>query len=1104
MQLFILRQSFFSERGPLTKTLRVMKITAFFLLFGCLQLGARGLYGQEKITINLKSASLETVLKDIRKQTGYQYLFVDQWEQEAKKIDISVSNASLSEVLDLCFKDQPFSYTIIKKMIVIKKKEEGKRLDQIVVPPATVNFKGRVTNEQGEPLIGASVELKKGKKGTLTDEKGMFELKDVPSDAILAVSHTGYQKKEIPLNGESSLIIILGIANNILDQVKVIAYGTTTQRLSTGNVSTVKAEDIEKQPVSNPLAALEGRVPGLVIIQNSGVPGSGFNVQIRGRNSISNGTDPLYIIDGVPFTSTPLNATFSGQIIGYGSPLSYINPSDIESIEVLKDADATAIYGSRGANGIILITTKKGKTGPTKVDFNTYTGYEKTTRMMTLLNTQQYLQMRHEAFNNDGIVPTTTNARDLLLWDTTRYTDWQKVLIGGTAHITNAQASISGGNSNTHFFLGGGYMRETTVFNGNFSDQKGSLHFNLSHISENHKLSITYSGSYVQDKDNLITRDITPYLTLPPDAPSVYDSSGNLNWGPSNGLFNNNPYSFLKQKFVSKGNNLLTNALLKYQLFSGLYLKTSLGYNQIQVENIATYPQSSYSPNIQSFTQSTSYFSNYSVKSWIIEPQVEYLRNISGGILNAIFGTTFQEKISEDQEFSATGFSNEALMENISSATNIAAQTSAYSQYRYSAAFGRINYNWKERYLVTFTGRRDGSSRFGPGQQFANFGSLGASWIFTNESFAKSIPFLSLGKFRGSYGTAGNDQIPDYGFLNTYSSTIYPYDGNSGLVPTRLFNANYSWETIKKLEAAIELGLLRDRLLISAIWYRSRSSNQLVGFSLPAITGFPSIQANLPALIQNTSWEFMLTTSNIKTKTVEWTTTANLTIPRNKLVSYPNLASSSYANTYVIGEPLSIQKKFHYIGVDPQGGTYSFATKNSNGLPSYPVDLQTVKKVAQSFYGGVQNHISYKGFQLDILIQFVKQTGYNYLYGGNFSAPGTMINQPDFVMTRWQKPGDITNIQKFTQSTSIPYIYNYALSDNIISDASFIRLKNLSFSYNLPSKEIKKVGIQSCRLYLQGQNLLTFTHYVGFDPENNGGIRLPPLRVITGGIQFIF
>ena len=339
--------------------------------------------------------------------------------------------------------------------------------------------------------------------------------------------------------------------------------------------------------------------------------------------------------------------------------------------------------------------------------------------------------------------------------------------------------------------------------------------------------------------------------------------------------------------------------------------------------------------------------------------------------------------------------------------------------------------------------------------------------------------------------------------MDTYTS-VPAYQGSAGLFPTRLSNSDYGWEINKKLEFALDLGFLNNQILFSGSYYRNRSTDLLVGYALPPTAGFASIQYNLPATVQNSGWEFELSTINLKNKSFTWNTSINLTIPRNKLVSYPNLEASPYSNTYVIGEPLTILKSFHYIGVDPTTGLINFQDANDDGAISFPKDAQTIKNIDPNYYGGFQNNFKYKEFELNIFFQFVKQNGRNYL--STFSSPpGFLNNQPSIVMQRWQKIGDVTSIQKFTQNYSslarAAYRDSRFYGDNVISDASFIRLKNLSLSYQLGSKLNQKLHLQKSIIYVQGQNLFTITKYEGIDPENNGANRLPPLRMLTAGIQ---
>ena len=537
-------------------------------------------------------------------------------------------------------------------------------------------------------------------------------------------------------------------------------------------------------------------------------------------------------------------------------------------------------------------------------------------------------------------------------------------------------------------------------------------------------------------------------------------------------------------------------------ILSGLQLKTTMGYTSVTLNQTSLNPIASQNPAYSPTGFGTYGTNNYS--SWILEPQAEYRKDIFGGKLTVLAGATFQENTSNAQAIAANGFTSDALLNNLLSAPSVFPAALDYAIYKYNAFFGRINYILTEKYLLNITGRRDGSSRFGPGRQFANFGAIGAGWIFSKESAVqRAFKFLSYGKLRGSYGITGSDQIPDYGFLDTYTATRYPYNGTPGLTINRLFNPDYAWESNRKLEIAVELGLLQDRILFNTSYYRHRSSNQLVGYPLPTITGQTSLPFyNLPATVQNTGWEFELHTKNIQSKKFEWSTSLNITFPSNKLIAYPNLAASAYANTYEVGRPIYVSKGFHATGVSSQDGIYQFEDVNKDGQIVYPEDLRATKEIAKSFYGGLSNTIRFGNFDFSFLLQFVKQTALNYI--SVYQIPGTLSNQPIDVMKRWQHAGDNSPVQKFTRdygSDAANTYYNAQLSDNTISDASFIRLRNVSLSYHLPASLLSGAKIQNLRIYVQAQNLITITGYNGLDPETQSFYSIPPLRLFTGGIQ---
>jgi len=963
---------------------------------------------------------------------------------------------------------------------------------------------GTVT-DGAAPLPGVTVAIKgRADNAAITDYTGHYSLTAAPTD-ILIVSFIGFKTLEVPVADRSGIEITLQYDTTTLQEVKVNAgYYTVKDGERTGSIARITSKDIETQPVTNVLATMQGRMAGVNIIQNTGMAGGGFSIEIRGQNSLrNNGNNPLYVIDGVTYSSQSIGSNFTSSNMPIeNSALNSINPNDIDTIEVLKDADATAIYGSRGANGVVLITTKKGKSGKSTFIASYAGGIGKVTRFKDILNTKQYLSMRREAFSNDGVTQYPEWAYDINgTWDQNRDTNWQKELIGGTAVYINAQASLSGGSEQTKFLLGGNYNKESTVFPGSYNYIKVGGHFSLNHQSENKRFKLNFSALYTAQFSNLPFIDLTSIsAALPPNAPSLYDKMGALNW--EDNTFDN-PIAPLEGKIKSDTYDLLANTLLTYYICAGFELSSSFGYSNLQQKQLNLQPSTIFNPAYGLGSEYSSVFTNtVNRNSWIIEPQLSWKKNIGKARLETLVGSTFQQQNGNKLLLYGMGFSNNSLMENPSSAASTTVMSSEENVYKYQAFFTRINFNWDGKYLLNLTGRRDGSSRFGPGRQFANFGAVGAAWLFTSETAVKeNLPFLSFGKLRASYGTSGNDQIGDYQYLDSYTSSGVSYQGINGLQPSRLFNPNFGWESNKKLEAAIETGFLNDRIFITTAWFRNRSSNQLVGIPLPGTTGFSSIQANLNAVVQNQGIELSLRTTNIKKKNFTWFTNFNITNIKNKLVSFPGLDTSTYKNQFIIGQPLYITRVYHYTGLDPQTGIYQFKDENGDGKLNATDDKKTIKNLNPKFYGGFQNQFRYANVELDFLFQFVKQDNFNENYFN--PMPGTMVNQPIGVLNHWKQPSDSGPYQGFSDSNSARSLANnrYFQSDDAISDASYIRLKNISISYKLPQELTKKF---SCRISLQGHNVWTITKYKGIDPEFKNVGYLPPLRVYTTSIQINF
>ncbi|HMK18736.1 MAG TPA: SusC/RagA family TonB-linked outer membrane protein [Chitinophagaceae bacterium] len=1081
-----------------------MKLTAIIILSACLTVSVNG-YGQ-KVTISEKNASLEKVFKEIKKQTGYVFFYDVNIFDGAKPVTIQVKDVAIEQALKEILQDQLLDYSIENKTIAIVKKEPSIINEQIPLPPQPIIVRGHVVNEVGEPVRATITVKSTGKAATSTNDKGEFAIVVKDLQGSLIISAVGIEILEIKLDGRTELTVNVKTKASVLDEVQMMAYGTTTRRFSTGSISKIKGEDIRKQPIENPMLALGGRVPGLQITQVNGMAGGAVSISIRGRSSLGAGSEPLYIIDGVPFAHSPTNVTFANGVIAQTlggltnatngtSPFVSLNAADIESIEVLKDADATAIYGSRGSNGVILITTRKAKASKTSVEASFYTGWGRPTIMPEMLNTQQYVAMRKEAFKNDGIVPTTSNATDLMVWDTTRYNDWAKILMGETARSYDAQVRLSGGNEQTRFSLSTGYHRETPVFYGNMFDDRIHVRANMTHHSIDKKFSLTLNTGYNIDNNNINTIDMGLLLTTIPNAPYPLDANGKLVWS-DNGINFSNPLQYTKKLYKGVTENSISDVNLGYRFSKSFEIRVDGGMNIVRLDQRTTNPVSSQSP-IGTTPVSSAQFFNESQRNWIVEPQAEYTKQLGKGRLQVLAGGSFQEQLTEGATISATGYASDELLGTPGPAATKSV-TSNYAKYRYNAFFGRVAYKYNNKYLINISGRRDGSSRFGPGKQFGNFGAVGAGWIFSEEKFMKNISFLHYGKIRTSIGVTGNDRIGNYQYIARWSTSTaaLPYQGISGFFPINLQNPDYAWERNRKWESAIELGFFQDRLFVSAAYYMNRSDNQLIGYTLPSQTGFTSITANRNALVENRGWEFMINTTNIRTKNFTWKSSFNISIPRSELVGYPDLETSSFASSLVIGYPITVRKFLEYQGVDTATGIYKL-----NGI-NLTKDRTQVRDLGQRLYGGLQNTFTYKGWSLDIFFHFVQQDGLSSI---NFVAPGGRSNQTVLVLDRWQNKGDITDIQKF--STTGAAVTQFSFYSNFSSarvvNASFIRLKNVSLSYQFDKKLVEKIKAESLRVYFQGQNLLTFTPYEYGDPETLSYYTLP-LRMLSVGIQVIF
>ncbi|MBS1663039.1 MAG: SusC/RagA family TonB-linked outer membrane protein [Bacteroidetes bacterium] len=1123
----------------LTKTLLVMKLSAILILVTSLHVAARS--SAQKVTYSGNAVELPKILSVIREQTGYVFFYDKKDLQGLGPISVAIRDASLEAAFKIIFYDLPLDFQIQGNTVFINKKAP------IIIhtPPAPESpeaandtLRGYVRDSTGEPLSGASVIIKGTTTGTRTNIKGEFALYHIKPGTTLVISYTGYTDQEITTAGSSFVYLMMKRTHDILDAPVIQAYGTTSRRFSVGSISTVNAETIEKQPVTNVLLALAGQAPGLAINAQSGVPGSRILVQVRGQNNLVNNPpygfkpydQPLFLVDGVPFATQNANISqltslasansFSGGISVSGglSPFNNINPADIESVSILKDADATSIYGTQGANGVILITTKKGKPGRSTFNMQVNTGINTRARGVKLMNTQQYLQLRKDALKADGVAPNNIPyslgfAPDVSIFDSTRYTDWEHLIFDRSSTNTDVHASLSGGSYNNTFLVSVGYTRSNYNYPGSFADQRYSLHSTFHHASTDNRLSVDFGSDYSYDGNNSAAFGGANIAFAPPNLPELLDPSGNLVWKYKGvNLQSYQFYSGLLRPTMTKNYNMNQTVRIGYKIMTGLSFTVNMGYNR---NNTAEH---SISPGkAQPTPYPSTYFSTNNAEAVNVEPQLDFTTSIGRGVFSALVGGTYKKSTSNSTYTYGGGYANDAFLGSLNGATT-QNTTDGYGIYKYSAGFARLKYVYDSKYIVSLTGRRDGSSNFGPGNQFGSFGSAGLGWIFSEENgFKATLPFVSYAKFSGNYGTNGSDGVAAYQYQPFWTPTfnVPPFQGAAPNNPVNLYNPDYSWALKKSLNLAVDLGFFQDRLLLNVTYYRNRQGNQLGGYLLPIQVGFGSVTQNLPGTVQNKGWEFSVTSSNIKTKSFSWTTTFNISFNRNRLLDFPNLMSSPYRKLYSLGQPLSIIYGYRFKGLNDTTGLFEYykgkggvTTSPSSNLAVDGGDQYVIGNREVRYMGGIGNTISYKRFSVYMFFQFSSQTAPNYLAAIYSTVPGSsMTNQPVEALDYWKKPGDHTTLMKLATGYASS-AYNaagvFSLSDAAYTDDTYLRLKTLSVSYSLPEKMTRKLHMQDLRIYGSSQNLLTITNYKVGDPEQFTFTGFPLQRTTVIGLNLNF
>lgn len=968
--------------------------------------------------------------------------------------------------------------------------------------PLTIS--GKAVSDNGEALDGVTVALKGTQEATTTISDGTYSLKVPDGRGVLVFSFIGYQPKEVTINSSSSINVSLSLENKSLEQVIVVGYGTQKKRDVTGAVASISEAQIKQVPIVSADQALQGRTSGVQVTQTSGEPGGPISIRVRGGNSINAGNEPLFVLDGYPLSP--------------GSSLSSINPNDIASMEILKDASATAIYGSRGANGVVLITTKRGKVGKPSVTYEMYTGLQQLRRKLPLLDAQQYSELLNEANVNSGSAPVFTPQQIAAFG---KGTDWQEELFR-TAKITNHQLGVSGGAENVRYALSGNYFnQEGIIINSGF--KRYSFRANVD-ININRKLkvgnSLTLSNSHLSGVETASDGRgvINNALSFTPLSP-IYNADGSFNQVdiPQVDVRGNPVARALATTDKSNRSRMLGNAYVEYAVLKNLTLRATIGADLNYSKNNFYIPGTIFEG---SSTRGYASVFNDLGSSWLNENTLTYNKIIQDHSLNVVVGTSFQKFNYENALARTQGFSTDVLTFNdLSTGESPQPPTSTSSSNSLLSYLGRINYSFKQKYLFTLTTRMDGSSRFGEGNKFAVFPSGSFGWRLGEETFVKNLDIFSDLKIRVSAGITGSQEIGNYRSLAALGPSRYTFGAGSNYVPRVGFSVNsvsnpdLRWESTRQYDVGLDMAFFNNRLTATIDAYYKSTSDLLLNVPLPFTSGFGTSLQNI-GKTENRGIELSVNSQNIA-GAFNWATDFNIAANRNKVVDLGNVdffyagttsGGQKYGASGIIqvGQPIGSfigiladgifqnQEEVNAHSIKTANGTTTLIQPNAKPGDRRFVDYNNdgtinasdrliIGKAYPKFYGGITNNFSYKGVELSIFLQGVYGSSILNLVHPELENLTGGNNQLTTVLDRWRpdKPSNI--IPRAARVTSAPNL----IHSDMVESGSYLRPRNISLAYNLSSNLLSNIKIRSIRVYVSAQNLFTITDYSGYDPEVN-------------------
>lgn len=998
---------------------------------------------------------------------------------------------------------------------------------------------GTVTSaEDGEPLPGVSVVIREApNRGTSTNADGEYTL-NVPNEFnVLVFSYVGFLKQEITIDDQTVIDVKMETDIQQLSDVVVVGYGTISRSDVTGNVASVSGADIKEVPVASIEQAIQGRAAGIYVNANNGKLGQAIQMRIRGTSSLTASAQPLYVIDGIPITTQSFSYEDNET-----NPLADFNFNDVESIEILKDASAAAIYGSRGSNGVVLITTKKGQTGDTQFNVNYSIGTAGPSGKRDFLNAAQYRELFGEAFarssfNTTGTMDGTIDgltfdelfSTDLPGWDENFDSNW-----ADKAYQTNTsqglELNVSGGTEATQFYISGEVEQLEGILIDNALDRY-SGRINLDHKASD-RIDLGFKLNLIRTKQDRLSSDndfSTPMqlVALPPtQAITMPDGSLNNSTVYFNGLLYREGQFYKTTVFHSLG-----SAYLDYNVLPDLAVRSEFGIDLIdQNERQWFGPSVARNTGFQNGEALNRWVRNI---NWTTQTYATYQRTLAQNHnLNATAGISYQEATTDRSLVDGVNLPTSAFQQ-VASAAEIVQGSADQTASSFVGYFGRLNYNYKNTYLLGLSGRVDGSSRFGSNNRYGFFPSASVGWVMTNESFMGDIDFVNFLKLKASVGVTGNAEIADFASLGLYGANSY--SGQSGLFPSQSENPDLKWENTVQYNFGVEAGMLNDRISAQIDYYIKKTDDLLLNVNVPATTGFDQ-QIRNAGKLENKGIEFVVNTYNL-VGDFTWSTSFNFGLNRNKVTDLNGqVIEGGFINRAIEGEPMGVFFAREYAGVNSQNGDALYYLNREptqaeldNGtafkLDQFgdrylvgPNDFSLAERKVigdpnPDFTGGISNRFSYNGFDLNVLFQFVYGNDI-YNGGGTFMSANAVFydNQTRDQLDRWQEPGDITDVPEARLFDS----NGDGESSRYLEDGSYLRLKTVTLGYSLPPTMLERVKLGSVRLYVTGQNLLTFTDYSGWDPEVNtdfidGNIALgtdfyaaPQPRSITFGVNVGF